>query len=240
SSAHGDAGRRSASEPQFQEGTFRRGTADGPHRGDEREQREADDPHMVAYLHRLPRHGRTHDRRARRPQARPRLHLRTDGRPQARRVRADENLPRPLRRPKDRGEEAHVSTVETPREVRAEAKYVRISPRKARLVAEHIRGRSVPEARAVLALPSPAAAEARARQEEDDERRQEEGGDSKASRQEEGSEDLMGQKVHPGGMRVGVIHDWKSNWYTGKKEFPQYLIEDIKIREHITGKLAHA
>jgi small subunit ribosomal protein S3 len=50
----------------------------------------------------------------------------------------------------------------------------------------------------------------------------------------------MGQKVHPGGMRVGVIHDWKSNWYTGKKEFPQYLIEDIKIREHITNKLAHA
>jgi small subunit ribosomal protein S3 len=50
----------------------------------------------------------------------------------------------------------------------------------------------------------------------------------------------MGQKVHPGGMRVGVIHDWKSNWYTGKKEFPGYLIEDIKIREHINGKLAHA
>jgi small subunit ribosomal protein S3 len=50
----------------------------------------------------------------------------------------------------------------------------------------------------------------------------------------------MGQKVHPGGMRVGVIHDWKSNWYTGKKEFPEYLIEDIKIRKHITGKLSHA
>jgi small subunit ribosomal protein S3 len=50
----------------------------------------------------------------------------------------------------------------------------------------------------------------------------------------------MGQKIHPGGMRVGVIHDWKSNWYTGKKEFPEYLIEDIKIREHINGKLAHA
>jgi large subunit ribosomal protein L22 len=45
-----------------------------------------------------------------------------------------------------------VSTVETPREVRAQAKYVRMSPRKARLVAEHIRGRSVPEARAVLAF----------------------------------------------------------------------------------------
>jgi large subunit ribosomal protein L22 len=43
-----------------------------------------------------------------------------------------------------------MSAVETPREVRAQAKYVRMSPRKARLVAEHIRGRSVPEARAVL------------------------------------------------------------------------------------------
>jgi small subunit ribosomal protein S3 len=50
----------------------------------------------------------------------------------------------------------------------------------------------------------------------------------------------MGQKVHPGAMRVGVIHDWKSNWYTGKKEFPQYLIEDIRIRDHIQGKLGHA
>jgi small subunit ribosomal protein S3 len=50
----------------------------------------------------------------------------------------------------------------------------------------------------------------------------------------------MGQKIHPGGLRVGVIHDWKSNWYTGTKEFPAYLLEDIKIREHIYGKLAHA
>src|ERR687886_324500 len=50
----------------------------------------------------------------------------------------------------------------------------------------------------------------------------------------------MGQKVHPGGMRVGVIHDWKSNWYTGTKEFPAYLLEDIKIRRHIQNKLSHA
>ena len=50
----------------------------------------------------------------------------------------------------------------------------------------------------------------------------------------------MGQKVHPGGLRVGVIHDWKSNWYTGAKEFPAYLIEDVRIREHIYGKLGHA
>ena len=51
-----------------------------------------------------------------------------------------------------------MSTVETPRAVRAQAKYVRMSPRKARLVAEHIRGRSVPEARAVLAFTAKEAA----------------------------------------------------------------------------------
>jgi large subunit ribosomal protein L22 len=45
-----------------------------------------------------------------------------------------------------------VATQERPLEVRAEAKWVRISPRKARLVAEHIRGRSVLEARSVLAF----------------------------------------------------------------------------------------
>jgi small subunit ribosomal protein S3 len=50
----------------------------------------------------------------------------------------------------------------------------------------------------------------------------------------------MGQKVHPGGLRVGVIHDWKSNWYTGKKDFPAYILEDIKIRAHINKKLSHA
>jgi small subunit ribosomal protein S3 len=50
----------------------------------------------------------------------------------------------------------------------------------------------------------------------------------------------MGQKVHPGGFRVGVIHDWKSNWWTGKHEFSSYLLEDVRIREHILRKLSHA
>ena len=50
----------------------------------------------------------------------------------------------------------------------------------------------------------------------------------------------MGQKVHPGGLRVGIIHDWKSNWYTSNKDFAAALLEDVKIREHIYGKLAHA
>ena len=46
----------------------------------------------------------------------------------------------------------------------------------------------------------------------------------------------MGQKVHPGGLRVGVIHDWKSNWYVGKKEFPKYILEDVQIRDHINSE----
>ena len=50
----------------------------------------------------------------------------------------------------------------------------------------------------------------------------------------------MGQKVHPGGLRVGVIQNWKSNWFAGPKEFSSWLIEDVHIRDHIYGKLAHA
>jgi small subunit ribosomal protein S3 len=50
----------------------------------------------------------------------------------------------------------------------------------------------------------------------------------------------VGQKIHPGGMRVGVIHDWKSNWYTGNKDFADFLQEDVRIREHIYNKLSHA
>jgi small subunit ribosomal protein S3 len=50
----------------------------------------------------------------------------------------------------------------------------------------------------------------------------------------------VGQKVHPGGLRVGVIHDWKSNWFAGTKDFAAYLLEDVKIREHIYKKLSHA
>jgi small subunit ribosomal protein S3 len=49
----------------------------------------------------------------------------------------------------------------------------------------------------------------------------------------------VGQKVHPEGLRVGYIHDWKSNWFN-EREFADYLYEDIQIREHIDGKLSHA
>src|SRR6204780_3277710 len=49
----------------------------------------------------------------------------------------------------------------------------------------------------------------------------------------------MGQKVHPEGLRVGYIHDWKSNWFN-ERNFADYLHEDTLIRDHIIGRLSHA
>jgi len=40
-------------------------------------------------------------------------------------------------------------------------------------------------------------------------------------------------------MRVGYIHDWKSNWFN-ERNFAEYLAEDIRVRRHITDRLAHA
>lgn len=46
----------------------------------------------------------------------------------------------------------------------------------------------------------------------------------------------MGQKVNPVGLRIGVIRDWESKWYAGK-DFGTLLMEDVKIREYLKGKL---
>ena len=242
---------------------------------------------------------------------------------------------------------ARTQTVEERPEVRASAQYLRVAPRKARLVVEHIRGRPVPEARTVLAFTPRAAArevekilasavanaeanhgligddlivsaayvdegpvikrwrarargrvariqkktchvtirlapaeadgaaaraaaddrghgggaggaahggaegrgEAQAREPCEEACDGQGRGDGEAQAQaqarpaqeeDRGRGVLVGQKIHPGGMRVGVIHDWKSNWYTTDKDFADALQEDIKIREHIIGKLSHA
>ncbi|MDD2211937.1 MAG: 30S ribosomal protein S3 [Clostridia bacterium] len=49
----------------------------------------------------------------------------------------------------------------------------------------------------------------------------------------------MGQKVHPKGLRVGIIRDWESNWYADKN-YTELLHEDIKIRSFIKKKLFQA
>ena len=49
----------------------------------------------------------------------------------------------------------------------------------------------------------------------------------------------MGQKVHPIGMRVGIIRDWDAKWYADKK-YAEFLHEDLKIREYLYKKLSDA
>ncbi|WNQ11745.1 30S ribosomal protein S3 [Paenibacillus aurantius] len=46
----------------------------------------------------------------------------------------------------------------------------------------------------------------------------------------------MGQKVSPVGLRIGIIRDWESKWYAGK-DYGDLLLEDVKIREYLKGKL---
>ena len=49
----------------------------------------------------------------------------------------------------------------------------------------------------------------------------------------------MGQKVHPIGFRLGYIKSWDSRWFA-EKDYPQLLIEDIRIRDYLKKKLYHA
>ena len=50
----------------------------------------------------------------------------------------------------------------------------------------------------------------------------------------------MGQKVNPVGIRLGITRDWSSKWYAGKKQFPQHIHTDFRVREFLREKLAEA
>ena len=50
----------------------------------------------------------------------------------------------------------------------------------------------------------------------------------------------MGQKVHPIGIRLGIVKDWSSRWYAQSKDFANTLCADIKVREYLYKKLAQA
>src|SRR5919108_3468650 len=50
----------------------------------------------------------------------------------------------------------------------------------------------------------------------------------------------MGQKVNPLGMRLGIVRDWSSRWYAGKKQFPVHVHTDFQVREFLKEKLAEA
>lgn len=50
----------------------------------------------------------------------------------------------------------------------------------------------------------------------------------------------MGQKVHPIGIRLGIVKDWSSRWYADSKTFPEYVTADYKLRVFIKKKLKDA
>jgi len=50
----------------------------------------------------------------------------------------------------------------------------------------------------------------------------------------------MGQKVHPYSFRLGIIKDWKSQWFADKRTYAKFLLEDAKIRKFIKKTLAQA
>ena len=50
----------------------------------------------------------------------------------------------------------------------------------------------------------------------------------------------MGQKVHPHGLRVGVIKDWDSRWFANKSTFGDNLVEDYKLRKMLKKQLQAA
>jgi len=49
----------------------------------------------------------------------------------------------------------------------------------------------------------------------------------------------VGQKVHPYGFRLGYNKTWISNWYA-RKDYAEFLLNDIKVRDYITDSLSHA
>lgn len=50
----------------------------------------------------------------------------------------------------------------------------------------------------------------------------------------------MGQKVHPTGIRLGIVKDWTSKWYADSKDFADTLNMDLKVRDFIKKKLKSA
>ena len=50
----------------------------------------------------------------------------------------------------------------------------------------------------------------------------------------------MGQKVHPNGIRLGIVKEWNAKWYANKSTYAATLASDLKIREFISRRLSNA
>ena len=50
----------------------------------------------------------------------------------------------------------------------------------------------------------------------------------------------MGQKVHPIGIRLGITKDWNARWYANSKNYADFLVSDVEIRNELNTRLKHA
>ena len=50
----------------------------------------------------------------------------------------------------------------------------------------------------------------------------------------------MGQKIHPTGIRLGIVKDHTSTWYADSKSYSEYLLSDLKVRDFLRERLSQA
>jgi small subunit ribosomal protein S3 len=50
----------------------------------------------------------------------------------------------------------------------------------------------------------------------------------------------MGQKVHPTGIRLGIVKEWTSKWYANSKDYADLLFTDMQVRDFLKKKLSQA
>jgi small subunit ribosomal protein S3 len=50
----------------------------------------------------------------------------------------------------------------------------------------------------------------------------------------------MGQKVHPTGIRLGIVKDWTSKWYADSKQYASLLNNDLEVRDYLKKRLSQA
>jgi small subunit ribosomal protein S3 len=50
----------------------------------------------------------------------------------------------------------------------------------------------------------------------------------------------MGQKVHPNGIRLGIVKDWTSKWYANTRDYAELLNKDLEVRAFLKKRLANA
>ena len=136
-------------------------------------------------------------------------------------------------------------------EARAELKYARISPRKVQIVLDLIRNKPCDYAMAVLKHTPKAACEdlekllksAMANAENNHNmliRKHPTSLWCLKRKTNRGGGKLMGQKVNPHGLRVGVIKNWDSRWFVNDKDFGDTLVEDYNLRKTLKKQLYSA